>query len=149
MSLRSLSRLLAIAGLPGMMVACLLGCSKGTHGVEVKGKVLLNDQPLSTAGATTAVVFYEPDARKGNQSKHPARGTIDAQGEYTLTSDNPGQQGIPVGWYKVGVIVQKKDPKHEYGEPTSLIPEGYRKPGISIEVRDNAPAGAYTIKLRR
>ena len=145
-------RAVLIAGLFTLVPVCLVGCGNaGTvSGVTVKGKVLYNDKPLSTAGATTAVVVFMPDNKKGNTFAHGARGNIEADGSYTLTSDLPGQQGLPAGTYKVSVVVQKKNAKEEYGTPTSLIPSRYANPvtaGLKVVVEDNAPPNRYNIKL--
>ena len=141
-----------VVGLLGLLSVWLGGCSKsaGPSGVPVKGKVMYNGKPVSTAGATSPVVTFVPHKKKGNESKHGAHGDIDANGEYTLKSDETGQQGVAPGWYMVGVVVQKKNPKDEYGIPVSLIPSKYSSPqdsGILIEVKENAKAGAYDITL--
>ncbi len=133
----------ALLGALGCLLAGLLiGCS--SQGPEVTGKVTFNGQPL-----TTGVVIYHPDASKGNQSKHQARGRIDEQGNYTLTCDSR-ECGIAAGWYRVSVISTRKDPRNEYAVPTSIIPRRYGDPrasGQSREVREHAPQGAYDLTL--
>jgi hypothetical protein len=141
-----------VAGLLGFLSVGLVGCSKsvGKSGIPVKGKVVYNNKPLSTAGATSAVVTFVPYKKRGNESKHGGHGDIDANGQYTLKSDEAGQEGVAPGWYQVGVVVQKKNPKDEYAIPVSLIPSKYASPqdsGILIEVKENAKAGAYDITL--
>jgi hypothetical protein len=129
------------------LVGILAGCSgSGSSGPEVKGKVLFaNGKPL-----TTGIVIFQPNPKKGNQSKHEARGTIDADGNYTLASEARGQTGIPPGWYRVAVVATKQDPKNEYAPPTWLIPSRYgsvETSNLSYEVKEGAATSAYDIRL--
>jgi hypothetical protein len=134
------------AWLAGLLAALAAGCSGEPAGAPVKGKVILaNGKPL-----TTGTVIFHPDADRGNKTPHEARGAIDEFGQYTLTSDGARQQGVPPGWYKVSVVATKKDPRNEYAVPTWLIPQRYGKPqtsGLEREVKEDAAAGAYDLKL--
>jgi hypothetical protein len=140
-------RSLVLPSLACALAAAVVGCS-GSHeaGPPVKGKVALaGGKPL-----TTGVVIFSPDPKKGNTSKHEARGKIDAQGEYELTSDVLGQQGIPPGWYRVTVVATTKNPRKEYAVQKSLIPWRYASRDtsrISFEVKEDAPPNAYDIRL--
>jgi hypothetical protein len=148
------SRFLVGAVPAGVLAVLLAGCSSVPReaGASVKGKVVLpNGKPL-----TTGLVIFHPDAKKKNLSKHEARGKLNDQGEYSLTSDDPEQKGVPPGWYRVAIVAgsnppkDAKDAKNEYAVPKLLIAERYaswQNSGLTFEVKPNAPAGYYDIKL--
>ena len=129
-----------------VILAGLSGC--GTHPEDVRlpveGEVTFNGKPL-----TTGVVIMRPDVAHGNTSQHEPRAKIDADGKYHV--ETALRSGAPPGWYKVGVVVtEPSDPTNPYSAPRSLIPEKFGNPdesGLSLEVRPNAPPGAYDIKL--
>ena len=130
-----------------VLLASVAGC--GQSGSEpllpVAGKVTLARQPLTKG----AVVFY-PDTAKGNTTRHQPRGTIEADGRYTI-STHP-RPGAPPGWYRVGVFAKDaSDPKNPYALGRALIPEKFSNPdasGLVLEVRRDAPPGAYDLDLR-
>jgi len=138
-------RLLVLAGLVALPAGLAVGCAKEERPtVEVKGKVTVGSKPV-----TTGVIILAPDVGKGNKVQHEARGTIDDQGNFTALTDG-NTKGVEPGWYKVGVVSTKKDPKNEYAVPVSLIPEKYQNPqtsGLSMEVKENAPPGYYNLTL--
>ena len=113
----------------------------------VSGKVTVGKKAL-----TSGIVTFTPDAGKGNTSKESAIGMIGADGTYKLITN--GRDGAPLGWYKVSVTSQampgadtpsaKNMPK-----PVPINPK-YQKSdtsGISKEVKEQAPPGAYDIDL--
>ena len=114
----------------------------------VSGKVTVGKKAL-----TTGFVTYTPDAGKGNTSKESAIGMIGADGTYKLVTN--GRDGAPLGWYKVSVNPQgmpsgDTPPPKELPKPTAINPK-YQKgdtSGISIEVKEQAPPGAYDIDLK-
>jgi len=131
-----------VAGLVVLSLAA--GCNSGGPGrlVAVQGRVTVDGKPLATGS-----VVFKPDAAKGNLSKFEPSSTIGANGEYSLfTAEKPG---APLGWYKVGVVAQEADPKNPYSMK-SLVPARLSDPetsGLSIEVKDNATAESYDLKL--
>jgi len=122
----------------------LTGCTNKQ--VSVSGQVLLGDKPLQQGA-----VSYHPDTSKGNVSKNMAVGTIDSDGQYTLSSN--GKSGAPAGWYKVTVnATVPSNPKDPYSRPVSLIDKKYtaaETTPLQVEVKDNAPAGAYDLKVSK
>lgn len=134
-----------------------LGCSDASgvgRTVPVSGKVILQDEPLT---AKTTIVLFKPDASKGNTSPFEPTGTVDAEGNYTLTTK--GKKGAPPGWYKVIVTareeaapVHPKTPKQHRPAARSLLPAKYGQAetsGLSIEVVENPVPGAYDLMLSR
>jgi hypothetical protein len=118
----------------------------------VSGKVTLNGAPLTAA---STIVLFKPDTAKGNTSPVEPTGTVDADGNYTLTTK--GKKGAPPGWYKVIVTareeappVHPKTPKPHRPVSKSLLPAKYgqgQTSGLSIEVVEDPAPGAYDLKL--
>src|SRR5262249_34544134 len=105
-------------------LAQLAGCggSAASNYVPVEGQVKYGGKAL-----TKGVVIYHADAAKGNDSKHEARATIEADGSYKLIS-HP-HPGAPPGWYKVTVsVTEPSDPKNPYSTPRLVIPEKFARP---------------------
>jgi hypothetical protein len=75
------------------------GCGSGRY--PVRGKVAYPDGTPVTEGT---VVFESRDAAR----PITARGSIQADGSYTLGTLAPGD-GVPPGWYKV-LVAPKYDP---------------------------------------
>jgi hypothetical protein len=123
----------------------VLGCGSPAM-VEVKGKVYHGDQPLKATGLEQAnIQFYQQSGDGEGKIYHS---TFDADGNYTLKA--------PAGSYKVVVVAtkapEKKDAKADinYGIPVPVIPKKYTSASTtdkSLEVKADAPAGAYDIKL--
>ena len=113
--------------------------------IPVEGQVKSADGFLSKG----TVILY-PDANKGNSTKHEPRGAIEADGRYKIIT-HP-RAGAPPGWYKVAVIAtQPSDPKNPYSPTRSLIAEKFGNPDeskLAIEVRKDAPPGAYDLILK-
>jgi len=150
---RGLPRLLAV--LLGAIPAG--GCGDASdvgRTFPVSGKVIFDDRPLT---ARTTLVLFRPDASRGNTSPFEPAGTVDADGNYTLTTK--GKQGAPPGWYQVVVTaidetppVHPKTPQNHRPVARSLLPARYGladTSGLSIEVVENPAPGAYDLKLSR
>lgn len=134
-------------------VCCLASLSAGCGGassmVQVKGKILYAQKPLSASGLDTAIIRFceaPSEGKLGNQYQ----GTFDEGGNYTLKA--------PAGRYKVIVIAGKapksKDQKSDfnYAEPVSVIPEVYGDITTTdqvVEVKADAGPDAYTINLKK
>ena len=140
-----------------LAVIPLLGCGDSSGvGVTfpVSGKVTFNNEPLT---AKTTMVLFKPDASKGNTSLFEPAGTVDAGGNYKLTTQ--GKNGAPPGWYQVVVTaredaapVHPKGPKQHRPVAKSLLPSKYGQPktsGLAIEVVEKPDPGAYDLKLSK
>jgi hypothetical protein len=122
--------------------------------VPVSGKVILQDEPWT---AKTTIVLFKPDTSRGNTSPFEPAGTVDAEGNYTLTTK--GKNGAPPGWYKVIVTareetapVHPKTPKQHRPAARSLLPAKYGQAetsGLLIEVVESPVPGAYDLKLSK
>lgn len=134
-----------------------LGCGDSSgvgRTLPVSGKVIFNDAPLT---AKTTIVVFKPDASRGNSSPYEPTGTVDSDGNYTLTTK--GKSGAPPGWYKVVVTareetepVHPKAPKQHRPVAKSLLPAKYGQAetsGLSIEVVEKPSIGAYDLKLSK
>jgi hypothetical protein len=117
----------------------------------VSGKVTLDGQILV---AQETMVLFLPDASKGNQSSFEPAGTIDGDGNYSLSTK--GKKGAPPGWYRIVVTALADSPQHpkggQHSRPVghSLAPSKYgsgRTTDLVIEVVENPGAGAYDLKL--
>jgi hypothetical protein len=109
--------------------------------------VTVNGKPL-----TTGSVSFRPDRAKGNTSKYEPAGEIDAQGNYkmyTPVKPSTPQEGVPPGWYKVAVVSGEPD---AYPPRALFIHPRYvdvATSGLSLEVVEGAPPGAYDLKLSK
>lgn len=130
-------------------LAGLAGCDDGGGGdyVPVAGVVNFDGKAL-----TQGTVVFEPDKTAGNSFLHASRGTIDAQGNYTLNCDD-GNPGVPKGAYLIGVIsTVPSNPKDEYAVPKSVIPTRYGDPKSStlkVTVQPDASPESYKIDLQK
>jgi len=142
-------------------LTAVAGCGdKSGKLVPVSGKVTTDGgQPL-----TVGTVTFQPDEAKGNTSKLVPTGMIDSNGNYKLTTG--GQEGAPLGWYKVGVSphgmptggMQKGADPAVVSDPTKALTTGgavnqkFQNPassGISIEVTESPAGGAYDLKVSK
>jgi hypothetical protein len=121
--------------------------------LPVTGKVTLDDAPLTAA---STIILFKPDDAKGNTSPFEPTGTVDDQGNYTLSTR--GKKGAPPGWYKVIVTAtearpeQAMGPRHHHPTPRSLLPARYGQAAttpLAIEVVEQPASGAYDLKLTR
>src|SRR5262245_15109358 len=115
-----------------LLAALLLGIAVSGCGddsgvgrtVSVTGKVTFNDTPFT---AKTTILIFKPDKAKGNTSPFEPTGTVDASGNYKLTTK--GKTGAPPGWYKVVITAREeaapehpKGPKQHRPVSQSLLP---------------------------
>lgn len=132
------------------------GCDSSGVGrtVPVIGKVTVEDAPLT---AKSTIVLFKPDASRGNTSPFEPTSTVDAEGNYKLTTK--GKSGAPPGWYKV-VVTAREDAAPEHPKSLkqhrpvarSLLAAKYGKAetsGLSIEVVEDPAPGAYDLKLSK
>src|SRR4051812_43644561 len=108
----------------------LPGCGKEEPAMyPVEGKVMLGDKVLATDAQTDGYVTLKPDKKKGNNSLHEPRGTIDSEGKFTIKTGL--KVGAEPGWYIVITELSRKvDPKSPYVE-RGLTPERYSRPESS------------------
>jgi hypothetical protein len=135
---------LALASIAGFLML-LAGCfSRQETLLPVEGQVKFGGQPLTKG----TVIFYA-DTSKGNTTKQEPHGSIGQDGRYKMVT-HPND-GAPAGWYKVAVIAtEPSDTKNPYSTPRSLIPQKFGNPWeiqLFLEVRSDAPPGAYDINL--
>jgi hypothetical protein len=117
----------------------------------VKGKITFKDQPWVM---DTTVILFKPDRSKSNQSPFVPVGSVDEQGEYTITTK--GKEGAPPGWYKVlvtatGDYEEHPNAKNRHPGPHSILPGKYGQEATSdlvIEVVERPASNAYDLKLR-
>jgi hypothetical protein len=117
----------------------------------VAGKVTLDEQPVT---ATSTIILFKPDAERGNASPFEPTGTVDREGNYTLSTK--GKKGAPPGWYKVVITAteprgpDERGPRNHRPGPRSVLPARYGHPAtttVAIEVVESPTAGAYDVKL--
>jgi hypothetical protein len=104
--------------------------------VPVEGKVTLGGKPLGGG----ILYFYAPE---GEGKAYTPLGFIDSQGNYSVNTS--GEKGAPAGKYRVTVepgsgdksIDLAVDPMYQSSKRTPFV----------IEVRENAPPGAYDLKM--
>jgi hypothetical protein len=103
--------------------------------VAVHGKVTLAGKPLMGGN-----VFFYPE---GEVKGFVPQGLIDSQGNYSLATS--GEAGAPVGKYRATV-----EPASEDKAQDMLVDVQYTSwvnSPLLVEVRENAPAGTYDLKL--
>jgi hypothetical protein len=119
--------------------AALASCAGRWGGsyVPVRGKVTLGDRPL--VGGTVTFVLLDGDAKAPRPE-----GDIDSQGLYSLKT--AGKEGAPPGKYRAILTTSGEDKRQD-----TLFDPRYsheeRSP-LEIEVREDAPAGQYDLKLQ-
>jgi hypothetical protein len=115
----------------GLFMSCLvvvtIGCAdKGPELTEVTGQVMFDGKPLTTGSVVTL-----PAQGRG------ARGTIDAEGNFTLSTSDMGVGAKP-GRHQVAVIAMEESDNPSPEAPRrSLIPQKYASAetsGLYIEV---------------
>lgn len=126
-------------------LAWLTGCGGNDLDlIPVSGRVYYDNQPLTTG----TVSFH-----LANTTGHVPTGVIDKEGRYSLSTNY--QPGAPLGRYKV--VIHATEPtdnpgKASPGLPKSLIPARYNQGSTTpflIEVKPDAPEGAYDLRLER
>lgn len=138
-------RLIAIAG-----IALVAGCGGQDAGpplVPVSGIVTVDGEPFPHAN-----VSFRPDTDRGNEfGDYLPAGVADENGRYELVTT--ARPGAPEGWYKVVVIAPTPPPGAEAPKvgPPPFNPK-YSNPDqtdLEVEVKKDAPAGAYDLKLSK
>jgi hypothetical protein len=138
MPIKAICRIYSCAA-ASIFAAALAGCGSNTSPVaQVRGKVLLNGEPLAKGAIVTL-----PEGGRG------ARGAI-IDGQFELGTFG-NADGALIGTHKVAIIAnepaQTTDP--EAPPSKSLIPQRYNNPaasGLTIEVKASE-ANTPTIKL--
>jgi hypothetical protein len=140
----------------GTVALSMIGCQKAETLYPVKGKVLLDKEPLKAG-----LVTYVPEAAKDTKAKSPS-GQIQSDGTYTLMTD--GKAGAPAGKYKVTIMTTtpgmggsvEVDPNKPQLGPLNpqgqgpQINEKYKSVAttdLTKEVSPTASADAYDLKL--
>jgi hypothetical protein len=111
--------------------------------LPVSGKVTVDDKPV-----TSGQVTLQPLAEKP-QGVGLSAGTIGSDGTYTIST--AGKPGAPAGKYKV-TVTPSMMPTGGNAPPAPPFNAKYTDPAkttLEIEVRENAPAGAYDLKLEK
>jgi hypothetical protein len=120
-----------------------LGCSEPLPPLSpVRGKVTVDGNPVTSGNVSLAP---EDTSKKAP----PSSGQIGADGSYEIFTG--GKAGAPLGKYKVFVT-----PPMVPGDPKAGMQTAFDKKymdvlksGLSFEVKDNAAAGAYDLKLTK
>lgn len=120
-----------------IMVVCCCGCgSQPFETAKVTGSVTLDGKPV-----TEGSVLFTPS------QGWPARGELDAQGHFAL-STYEDQDGAIVGKHEITIIAQSgPDPSEHFERPPPaptkwLIPERYGNrttSGLTYEVKEGEP----------
>jgi hypothetical protein len=110
-----------------LSLGTVVGCgSSGPRLHPLSGKVVLDGTPLSPQPGETAFVEFSADKGAGNTSAHLPRGTINADGTFTVSTAN--QPGIEAGAWVARVVYQKEpgaEDKNPYAPPKLLIARKY------------------------
>lgn len=123
----------------------VVGCRAKSDRVDVypvKGKVLVKGKPVE---GVTIAFYAEVPAADGKKNPLPA-GTSDANGEYYLTSYDPGD-GAPAGSYKVVASWNEKRPANFTGgvfEPKDRLQGRFANPEKST-LKSQVPEGGGEI----
>jgi len=123
----------------------LAGCGSGGASLApVSGKVTVNGKPV-----TSGTVAFKPDKSKGNTFGGEPIGEINAQGEYTLSTN--GKPGAPLGAYKVTVnSTGQATPDNTKAKAQNTLNMTYFHADttpLEANVVKDPPAGAYDLKL--
>ncbi len=121
----------------------LAGCGPRFKLYPVAGAVTVGGEPL-----THFRLSFVPDVAKGNTTPVSCGGRI-VQGHYeaqTLAATkSDGGSGVPLGWYKVIVVLLPGDPPPNF-DPTCT---DVNKTPLAVEVVENPEPGHYDLKLAR
>ena len=145
MALTDVSRVRRVAAI---LCACglltLAGCGSRFKLLPVSGAVTVDGEPL-----TKFRLSFVPDVAKGNTTPVAPGARIDEQGRYELRTlavkKSDGGAGIPLGWYKVVVVILPGDPEPNFDPRYTDV----NKTPLSVEVVDNPEPGHYDLKLTR
>jgi hypothetical protein len=139
-SKRSLWRL---GGLCACVWIALVGCG-GPKTVPVHGTATLEGKPLDRG-----VVFFNPDASKGNNARLACRGRIGGNGQYEIYTEDMSNvyKGCPVGWYRVTLVTLV--PGNDTPIPVHPKFTQIDKTPLVIEVLDKPEPGRYDLKFTK
>lgn len=123
------------------------GCGPGEEKlVPVSGTVTIQGSPLPY-GTVTLI----PEGAAGNTSTSQPFGKVGSDGKYTVETN--GKPGAPLGKYVVTVSsVKPSTPEEGMKPPVWAASQEYLDPsksGLTLEVVEQAAAGAYDIKLEK
>ena len=130
----------------GLLLLPLLGCGADPAGKlhPVDGSISVDGKPL-----TLGSISFRPMKEKGNTNTYDPAAEIEEDGTYSIATQ--GKPGAPAGWWKVVVSARDPiDPKDPYKPTKSYVAAKYEIPEkteLVVEVREDAPAGAYDLKL--
>jgi hypothetical protein len=127
------ARMLRLCSL-ALLLALASGCTRQpTPLLPFGGKVSFKGAQLPGG-----LIVFTPDAGRGG-SGPIAFGTIRADGAYTLFTGNA--EGASAGWYRISVasFSPAQPPADHVPLSTSLLPERYRDPGLSLLVCEVKP----------
>ncbi len=122
---------------PVLLLLAVGGCGRYA---PVRGKVTLEDGTPVTSGT---VIFESKEADK----PLTARGDIQTDGSYQLSTDRPGD-GVPPGWYRVLVAPPPQNPD---GPPVKEVFDrrygAFATSGLEFEVKSGS--NDYPIRLSK
>jgi len=131
-----------LASAAGLIAGC--GGGGGPALAPVSGRVTVNNKPV-----TSGWVTFKPDKAKGNTFGGEPMGEINAQGEYTLSTN--GKPGAPLGPYKVTVSSSgPTPPDNTKVKVQNQLNTTYLHPDttpLEAVVTKEPAAGAYDLKL--
>jgi hypothetical protein len=121
------------------------GCGEsGPKLYPLSGKVMLDGAPLSPKPGETAFVEFRADTKASNSSAHLPRGTIGADGSFTVSTNN--QPGLEAGAWLVRVVYQREpgaEDKRPYAPPKILVGEKYTifdRSGFQVTAGPDTPS---------
>jgi hypothetical protein len=122
----------------------IAGCGGGPKTVPVSGVATLDGKPLDRG-----ILFFHPDASKGNNLRLGCRATIGGGGQYELYTEDLSTvyKGAPVGWYKVTIVPLV--PGNDTPVPVNRKYTDSDKTPLEIEVVPNPQPGAYDLKFTK
>jgi hypothetical protein len=139
---RLASRLVTLS----ILLIALVGCTRAEPLYPVEGIVTIDGKPL--VGGPRSYVVFQPDRKKGNDSPHEPKSTIDANGHYKLMTVS--REGARAGWYKVRVdAAEVVDLANPYVTKWLVAKKyiDFGTSGLAIEVVEKPAAGAYDLSI--
>ena len=127
-----------------LLLACVVGCSKGVPTYSVTGTVRVNGQPAPHG----TVMFRPNEISKEDGKRHVARASIEKDGTYTLTTFETGD-GAVAGTHKVAVLMPPYSASETGPKARPLIPAKFNTPntsGLKYEVK--ADSNEINIELK-
>jgi len=119
------------------------GCGSRFKLLPVSGKVTVDGEPL-----THFRISLVPDVAKGNTTPVACGGRI-VDGRYEARTlavkGSDGGKGVPLGWYKVIVVILPGDPPPNFDASCTDV----NKTPLAVEVVEKPEPGHYDLKLAR